>query len=214
MSVSRRLRTSVLVAVAVLLSTVTVAVAMPAHRTAPRAAVAADTNTNAAAAATTYNGYASRVVGHFGNRGTVRGSFVPVRSYVAGGRTVVQGELLATLRRANGSLVAGVTRHDVAIPVHASGAHSASAFAAPATASAAASCTILHLVLGPLDLNLLGLMVHLDRVVLDITAQSGAGNLLGNLLCAVAHLLDGTSPSLLSLLRLANGLTRIIGAVT
>jgi hypothetical protein len=52
------------------------------------------------------------------------------------------------------------------------------------------TCQILHLELGPVDLNLLGLMVHLDRVVLDITAQSGSGNLLGNLLCAVAHLLD------------------------
>ena len=43
---------------------------------------------------------------------------------------------------------------------------------------------VLHLVLGPLDLNLLGLVVHLNQVVLDITAQSGPGNLLGNLLCA------------------------------
>ena len=55
---------------------------------------------------------------------------------------------------------------------------------------ATGSCTILHLELGPLDLNVLGLMVHLDQVVLDVTAQSGSGNLLGNLLCAVAHLLD------------------------
>src|SRR5438477_9327555 len=55
-------------------------------------------------------------------------------------------------------------------------------------------CEILHLELGPLDLNLLGLMVHLDKVVLDITAQSGPGNLLGNLLCAVAHLLDNSGP--------------------
>jgi hypothetical protein len=51
-------------------------------------------------------------------------------------------------------------------------------------------------VLGPLDLSLLGLAVHLDRVVLDITANSGPGNLLGNLLCAVAGLLD--SPGLLT----------------
>jgi hypothetical protein len=55
---------------------------------------------------------------------------------------------------------------------------------------AAGTCTILHLDLGPLDLNVLGLMVHLDEVVLDISAQAGSGNLLGNLLCAVAHLLD------------------------
>jgi hypothetical protein len=55
-----------------------------------------------------------------------------------------------------------------------------------------ASCPILHLVLGPLDLNLLGLTVHLNQVVLDITAVSGPGNLLGNLLCAIANLLNGT----------------------
>jgi hypothetical protein len=58
-------------------------------------------------------------------------------------------------------------------------------------ASASATCHILHLELGPLDLMLLGLNVHLDRVVLDITATSGPGNLLGNLLCGIAHLLDG-----------------------
>jgi len=59
--------------------------------------------------------------------------------------------------------------------------------------SASGTCPILHLELGPLDLNLLGLVVHLDRVVLDITAVPGAGNLLGNLLCAVAGLLDNPS---------------------
>jgi hypothetical protein len=40
----------------------------------------------------------------------------------------------------------------------------------------------LDLVLGPLDLNLLGLMVHLDRVQLRITADP-KGGLLGSLLC-------------------------------
>jgi hypothetical protein len=58
---------------------------------------------------------------------------------------------------------------------------------------AAGTCQILHLELGPVDLNLLGLMVHLDKVVLDITAQAGPGNLLGNLLCSVAHLLDSNA---------------------
>jgi len=54
-------------------------------------------------------------------------------------------------------------------------------------------CSILHLELGPLDLNLLGLEVMLDDcnggpVLVDITAETGRGNLLGNLLCG---LLDG-----------------------
>ena len=76
-------------------------------------------------------------------------------------------------------------------------------------AGAAAPCDILNLVLGPLDLDLLGLQVHLDRVVLNIVAQSGAGNLLGNLLCAVAGLLDGGLDGVLG--RLVNLLNRILG---
>lgn len=60
-------------------------------------------------------------------------------------------------------------------------------------ANTAGSCPILHLDLGPLNLNLLGLKIHLNEVVLDITAQSGPGNLLGNLLCAIAHLLDNSA---------------------
>lgn len=54
----------------------------------------------------------------------------------------------------------------------------------------AASCDILHLEIGPISLDLLGLQVDLNKIVLDIDAQAGPGNLLGNLLCAVAGLLD------------------------
>ncbi|HET6877694.1 MAG TPA: hypothetical protein VFH38_09215 [Jatrophihabitans sp.] len=152
----------------------------------------------------------SHVHGTFGRKGTVRGTFVPTRSFVRHGRTFVQGTLSATLRRANGHLVGRTVRHDVALPIHARGAHTSAA----ALAAAHASCNVLHLVLGPLNLNLLGLKVHLNRVVLDITAQSGSGNLLGNLLCAVAHLLDNTSPNILNLLRLSNLLNRITGILT
>lgn len=61
-----------------------------------------------------------------------------------------------------------------------------------AAAAAAASCTILHLVLGPINLNVLGLQVTTNQIVLDISAIPGAGNLLGNLLCDVANLLNGS----------------------
>jgi hypothetical protein len=46
-------------------------------------------------------------------------------------------------------------------------------------------CTILDLVIGPLDLNLLGLLVHLDRTQLRITADPRRG-ILGSLLCGLA----------------------------
>ena len=59
------------------------------------------------------------------------------------------------------------------------------ATAAPGQRRAAATCTVLDLVLGPLDLNLLGLLVHLDQVHLTITADPTKG-LLGSLLCSLA----------------------------
>ena len=52
-------------------------------------------------------------------------------------------------------------------------------------ASAQRICPVLDLTLAPLDLNLLGLMVHLDRVHLTITANSNGG-VLGSLLCGLA----------------------------
>jgi len=56
-------------------------------------------------------------------------------------------------------------------------------------------CNVLDLSLGPVQLNLLGLEVNLDNcangpVTVDVTAQPGPGNLLGNLLCNVADLLN------------------------
>lgn len=51
-------------------------------------------------------------------------------------------------------------------------------------------CPILELVIGPIFLDLLGLVVETNEIQIDITAVAGSGNLLGNLLCAVAGLLD------------------------
>jgi hypothetical protein len=69
------------------------------------------------------------------------------------------------------------------------------------------TCDILHLELGPLELDLLGLVINLNRIVLDIDAQSGPGNLLGNLLCSVAGLLDNPS----GLAKLLNQILSLLG---
>jgi len=73
---------------------------------------------------------------------------------------------------------------------------SPSALSTP-TAAAGTTTDILHLSLGPINLNLLGLQVSVDNcnngpVTLDVSATSGSGNLLGNLLTDVSHLLDNT----------------------
>ena len=80
------------------------------------------------------------------------------------------------------------------------------------------ACDLLTLNLGPLDLDLLGLRVALDPINLLIEAIPGAGNLLGNLLCGIAGLLDGPlGGGLGNLLRnlldaIANLLNGILGA--
>jgi hypothetical protein len=76
-------------------------------------------------------------------------------------------------------------------------------------APAQGTCQILHLELGPIDLNLLGLIVHVDKIVVDITAQSGPGNLLGNLLCGLANALNGGA----SATTIANILNQILAVL-
>jgi len=84
-----------------------------------------------------------------------------------------------------------VRRSNVAIPASmGSGSNLPGILGSRQVASPAATCPVLHLDLGPLNLNLLGLTVHLNQVVLDVNAVSGSGNLLGNLLCSVANLLN------------------------
>lgn len=111
-----------------------------------------------------------------------------------GKATVIAGSMPLVLPKANAS------------------ASSVSDAAALAAVAPGATCDILHLTLGPLDLNLLGLVVHLDQVNLDVTAESGPGNLLGNLLCAVANLLNG--PNLAGLLQqLVDALNALLNAL-
>jgi hypothetical protein len=74
---------------------------------------------------------------------------------------------------------------------------------------AAPTCAILSLVLGPLHLDILGLVIDLNRVVLNITGETGAGNLLGNLLCGLAGILDGG----LVLGRFLSVLTELLAAI-
>lgn len=141
----------------------------------------------------------SSVVGSFtdasGAPGTVAGTFDPSSFAARNGQLVATGELTTTLIDSAGSVLGTSTE-------------TISAAAAPLVAE----CDILNLVLGPLDLNLLGLEVHLDRVVLDITGVPGPGNLLGNLLCAVAGLFDGVG-ALSGIAALLNRILAVLGTL-
>ena len=120
----------------------------------------------------------SKIVGTTSDGRQVTGSFVPLRFGATSSRLLVKGLISGVVHNASGT-TSTFSVLKTLVPVK-------TLNGVPATstglAAAAATCDILHLVLAPLDLDLLGLQVHLDRVLLDIVAASGAGNLLGNLL--------------------------------
>jgi len=143
---------------------------------------------------------------------TFAGTFTLQRFTNDNGKLVAVGTVAGTLTSATGQVI-GTGLQTVAIPTQ---VNNAPGGAAAAVAQVTASCAILHLDLGPLTLNLLGLQVNLSRVVLDITAIPGAGNLLGNLLCGILGILNpptgGTGG--LTGAQLAQLLNAILGALT
>ena len=112
------------------------------------------------------------------------------------------------------TLVEGTT-NGLALSRASTGGAASGAGSAP-SAQAVTECPILGLTLGPLHLDLLGLVVDLNQVVLAITAVAGSGNLLGNLLCAVTHLLDlpGAVTTIINLLNQITQILSQLGTVT
>ena len=99
----------------------------------------------------------------------------------------VSGTLRGTLSKASGETL-DISKQFTTRAVAQTGTDTGGLNAAQAT-----SCSILNLDIGAIHLDLLGLVVDLSPIHLDVTAVPGAGNLLGNLLCAVAGLLDPNS---------------------
>ena len=66
----------------------------------------------------------------------------------------------------------------------------ASVAGAGASVHSQVTCQILDLTLGPIDLNLLGLVLHVNQIHIVLTANS-LGGILGSLLCSLAGPLSG-----------------------
>ncbi|MEV6494541.1 hypothetical protein AB0M20_38845 [Actinoplanes sp. NPDC051633] len=148
---------------------------------------------SAQAAAPPVTALATPITGTAENGGSFAGTFTPSRFSSQNGDLVATGVLTGTVTDSSGATVGTVTR-TVNAPV----------------AVAAATCRVLDLVLGPLHLDLLGLVVDLNQVHLVITAVQAPGNLLGNLLCAITHLLDG-NPTAGGLAALLNAILALLG---
>jgi hypothetical protein len=133
------------------------------------------------------------VTGTAANGKKFAGTYTVQRFAKQGGKVVAIGRLAGKIGNKS------VSKGGVAMPVRVNGGDSG--------ALASATCGILDLTLGPLDLKLLGLRVQLNQVHLQITAESGPGNLLGNLLCSITNLLN--QPAALPLNQLV-GLLNIV----
>ncbi len=113
-----------------------------------------------------------------------KGHFTVTQFVTRGGKTYALGNLTGDVGSKS------IKKQQVELPT----SLPASTSTGTSSSHAAATCPILHLVLGPLTLHLLGLNVHLNQVILNITATSGSGNLLGDLLCGVSNLLNASTP--------------------
>jgi hypothetical protein len=169
-------------AVCIAAATTALAVGLSATAADAFAATSSHTaHTTTSAPAASLGTITSTVTGTFTNAdgtGNFAGTFVPQKFAVVNGVLDATGLLKGTLTDANGTQL-GTVDQTATIPVNTT------------AAAADPGCNILNLTLGPLNLNLLGLVVTLNEVHLTITAVPGVGNLLGNLLCDVAGLLNG-----------------------
>src|SRR2546421_3719887 len=174
-----------------------VSVAIAAFLVAPLTVSTAAPRSSSTAATTATSFTNVPVHGVFGSGGTFRGKLNITKVATSNGQLVAVGTLSGTARRASGAVVGTVANRAVQLPL----------------AQATGTCTILHLVLGPIHLNLLGLHIDTNRIVIDITAHSGPGQLLGNLLCAIAHLLDNPPVSNAVMRNLLTAVVRLVGAL-
>jgi hypothetical protein len=129
---------------------------------------------------------ASKIVGKASDGSKVTGTFTPLKAVKKNGQSAMKGVIEGVVTHPNGTKERFTALRTIPVKkINGQLLESRNA------AAGVAACDILNLVLGPLHLDILGLVIDLNRVVLNIVAVAGAGNLLGNLLCAVAGLLDG-----------------------
>jgi hypothetical protein len=182
-----------------------VAALLIGSQTTSTAAGTGDTAARSAVAKTVNGKMTSKIVGHTSDGRKVVGTFTPLKFVKKNGQSQVKGVVDGAIKNADGTRETFTALRTIDVKKI-----NGQLINGRNGVSAAAACNILHLVLGPLDLNLLGLVVHLNQVVLDITAVPGAGNLLGNLLCAITGLLD---PQATAARQLAPALNAILALV-
>lgn len=168
-------------------------VALPAMVAAPVPASAAPVP----APAPPSGGLVTAIMQTIAGIGTFTGTLTTTSVSLVNGVLTATGTISGTLTDTAGNVVGTLTNAPITFPL----------------TGFTGTCTILTLHTGMINLSVLGLNVTLSPIDLVITAIAAPGNLLGNLLCDVANLLNGGGPLSTLLGSVATLLNQILGAI-
>jgi hypothetical protein len=119
---------------------------------------------------------------------------------------MVTGSIFDKSGRSIGTAVVG----QVELPVQVGpGPSAAASSSSAAVAIAQVSCQVLHLDLGAVDLNVLGVQVTTAPITIDLTASSDNGGVLGQAICTVLEAVG----TVLDLVGALNGLLGLVGGL-
>jgi len=146
-----------------------------------------------------------------------KGTYKIDRFATRNGKTFAVGTMKGTLKKKGKTK--SIKRNGVLVPAAVTGAGPADlpgATTAQTLPDLPRSCQVLNLALGPITLNLLGLVVRTNAINVRIDAVPGNGNLLGNLLCSITNLLNpggGLGPLTTALNQLTAALNAILAVI-
>jgi len=138
--------------------------------------------------------------------GTFSGTFSLERFAAVDGKPVAVGMVKGLVTGPTGAPVGTALAGPLELPVEIKdGAAPAGAQIVPQQAE----CQVLHLEIAGVNLNLLGLTITTQPIVLDLAAEAGGTNVLGSLICAILELLG----NVVGLVDLLNELLGVLGGL-
>jgi hypothetical protein len=137
--------------------------------------------------------------------GTFSGTFFVQKFEARDGRVVAIGMVSGSLSGAGTTLVG-----PLALPVDVGPGGPAAPTSAAAAAPAAQTCPVLHLAVGAVNFNVLGVQVTTQPISIDLTGDSTGTNVLGNLTCTILTTLN----NVVGLVNLLNSLLGVLGGLT
>jgi len=140
------------------------------------------------------------IAGTAGTGGTFAGTLSIQRFEARGGRVVAIGMVTGSVAGAGTALVG-----QVALPVQVGAGSQGAATPNSLVAQQQATCQVLHLDVGAVNLNLLGLQVTTLPIAIDLSGDSAAP--LGNLVCTILETLN-------NVVGLVGLLNQVLGVLT